>query len=124
MLIHQAEKLSNNDIVYDVLQRKYAIIGYGVSYNDGKLDRVYFDIQNIENGLKSIKVDYQYLYTSLDELSDPDIEFYHFVSNKTHHILPVYLMPLDQLNSLLEYFNGGFMRGFQKRKEFMQDDFK
>jgi hypothetical protein len=112
MLIQQAEKLRNNDIVYDILQREYRIIGYKFKYDDGKLSDMFFELQNSE-GLRFPNTNYRYLYTSLEELSDPELAFAEFVQIKKTSYLPIDLMQLEQLNDVFESCRYGFYKGYE-----------
>ena len=110
MLIHQAEKLQTNNSVYDILHREYRIIGYRFKYTEGKLTNIFLEIKG-DFGIVS-SVDSKYLYTSLDELSDPEKLFYKFTQTQKKNLLPLYSMPLDQLNEVLIFYTQGFYDGY------------
>jgi hypothetical protein len=110
MLLKQAEKLTNNSVVYDILHREYNVIGYRCFFDDGKLSEVNFRLQN--HNISTIDVSYKYLYTDLNDLSDAELEFYRFIKN--HKLsLPIEIMPHDQLNSILDCFLYGFNKGHE-----------
>lgn len=116
MFIHQAQQLKNKDKVYDVLQRVYTIIGYSFAYGEGNISDITFKIQDQHNFVHD-NVNYKVLYTSLDELSDPQIAFYKLVRSQTQKQLPIEIMPLDQLDAISEYFIQGFYTGMESVKK-------
>lgn len=110
MLIHQAQQLKNNSIVYDILHREYRIIGYSFQYSDGLLSNILFQLKNIKDSTVLNGIEYKYLYTCLDELSDPELAFYQYVlENKPS--LPLDFMPIEQLDAVAKIFIGGFWKG-------------
>lgn len=113
MLPQQAEKLTTTSLVYDILHREYAIIGYKYCFDDSKLKDIIFQLKN--ESISTIDVSYKYLYTDLNDLSDAELEFYRFIKN--HKLsLPIEIMPLDELNAILECFMYAYNKGYETGK--------
>ena len=111
MLINQAQKLESGSLVYDILHREYRVIGYSFQYKDGQLYTISLQIKNTKDNSVLNSVGYEHLYTSLEELSDPELAFYQYIlENKT--ALPLGFMPIEQLSAVAQIFIGGFWKGY------------
>ena len=114
MLIHQAQQLKNGSIVYDVLQREYIVIGYSFQYKDGLLTNILLQIKNTKDSNILNGVEYKYLYTSLEELSDPELAFFDYLSQQKT-ALPLDFMLMEQVNAVAQIFINGFWKGYDTK---------
>lgn len=118
MHINDSTKIRRESKLYDILGRLYIVKNYYIKFFDGKLDGVYLDLEN-EFGNRFTNISYEYLYFSVEEFSDPELEFISYVKGEWFDTDNIYTMDLNSLNKMRKCFVHGFYSGIKHNENRM-----
>ncbi len=105
---NEIDQIKVGAFVYDILNRKYRIENYSIKYYEGSMTQVFVDIRN-EFGDLFQNVEYQFLYTSVEHMSDLESLFCGWVKdNYMISTQDLYYLTLDELYKIFTYFSAGF----------------
>ena len=114
MNIHQAIKIREKCLLYDVLGRVYIVHNYYLQFFDGRLVNVYLDLKN-EFGDKFDNISHKQLYFSMEEFSDAELAFISWVKGDywLSSTKDLYTIDHDDLDMIRKCFVQGFYTGIE-----------
>jgi hypothetical protein len=108
MKLNEIDQIKVGVFVYDILKRKYRIENYSIKYYEGAVVQIFLDIRN-EFGDLSQNIEYQFLYTNTEHMSDLESLFCGWVKdNYMTSTQDLYYLTLDELYKIFTYFSAGF----------------